>query len=269
MGLTTRFSKLPPVGAGDRGRHVLGVAYDVRRPLRRERARAAARAGGDRDAGAVVERDRHGAACAAAVDSVAVDVTVPPSATLGVAVRLTVVVSIVSVIGDRRRVAVDSAGSRSCRRSALPIVRRIAAGVDIDVLVAPCTAQRHSAAAGPAAMVMTAPLSSVTVTGLVRGWSAWRCTMMRAAFGHARRRLRLTVVVSMVSVIVGCRRRGVDHEVLEVAAGGGADDALTVLGRPGTTSLAAAHAVVSCRWSGPAAIVMHGAVVERDLTACP
>ena len=52
----------------------------------------------------------------------------------------------------------------------------------------------------PAAIVIVAPLLSVTVTGALRGAGQRRGVDDAAALGHARRGARLTVVVFTVSV---------------------------------------------------------------------
>ena len=90
----------------------------------------------------------------------------PPSATLGVAVRLTVVVSTVSVM------AVVAGAGLTARFSKLP---PLAALIVADTL--PASTIASSVGAGtlvvpvlaPAAMVIVAPLLSVTVTGACAG----------------------------------------------------------------------------------------------------
>ena len=143
----------------------------------------------------------------------------PPSATLGVAVRLTVVVSIVSVIAS------SPARRRPTRFSKLPPVAlrdrgRHAAGVDV---------RRRRSAPPRCTLPLLAPAAMVIVAAVVErdrdgaacaaAASATRCRRSvppSATLGVA---VRLTVVVSIVSVIGRRRRRGVDHQVLEVAAG--------------------------------------------------
>ena len=86
----------------------------------------------------------------------------PPSATLGVAVRLTVVVSIVSVT------AVVAAAGLTTRLSKLPPVALL---IVADTLPASMTTSSPGAATltvpelAPVAMVIVAPLLSVTLTG--------------------------------------------------------------------------------------------------------
>ena len=157
-GRPTRASKLPPRRV-PMVRRPLSASTYTSSPVRRNGGDdAAAGAGGDGDGAAVGQRDRHGAACAAAGQRRGVGDAVPPSATLGVAVRLTVVVSIVSVIGRPAAVSADqvlevAAGGAADRgRHARPsMVRRR-------------SARRHGVArcrcSAPAAMVIVAPLSA-------------------------------------------------------------------------------------------------------------
>ena len=90
----------------------------------------------------------------------------PPSATIGVAVKLTVVVSIVSVT------AVVAAAPLTTRLSKLPPT---ALAIVADTLPASvCTSSLGAATLtlpvlAPAAIVIVAPLLSVTVTGVPAG----------------------------------------------------------------------------------------------------
>ena len=91
----------------------------------------------------------------------------PPSATLGVALRLTVVVSMVS-----DTVVVAVAGSIASDSKLPPDAAEIVADTlpASTYMSSPGAATFTVPALAPAAMVMVAPLLSVTVTAVSAGW---------------------------------------------------------------------------------------------------
>ena len=123
---------------------------------------------------------------------------VPPSATLADAVRLTVVVAMVSVI------AVVAAAGLIARFSKLPPV-----ALEIVADTLPASTYTSSPGAGtlalpllaPAAIVIVAPLLSVTVTAVCAGLFSDAVYVMLPPSATLAEAVRLTVVVAMVSVI--------------------------------------------------------------------
>src|SRR5882757_6332966 len=86
----------------------------------------------------------------------------PPSATLGVAVRLTVVVSVVSVIAVVAAVGLTTSDSKPPPDAVLMVADTLPASMYTSSLGA---ATLTLPLLAPAAMPMVAPLDSVTVTG--------------------------------------------------------------------------------------------------------
>ena len=195
-GLIARFSKLPPVA--------LVIVADtlpastIHVVARRGHAHAAAaRAGGDGDRGAVAQRDVH-RRLRRAGERRGVDDRCRPRPRSAWRLRLTVVVSTVSVTPWWR------AAGLTTRFSKLPPVAvrdrgRHAAGVDDTRRRS--ARPRWPAALAPAAIVIVAPLLSVTVTADCAGAVQRGGVGDGAAFGHAAARVSDTVVVLTVSVI--------------------------------------------------------------------